>query len=112
MSKYGNAIEAGNFSDISVCPDCVSAIANGDKSGNSPEWDAEKYLATMATYDVVLGAIHSGPYAHRCSHVGSECADDCDCTHEDFSTLPCDVCESRLAGSRESAITALRSLLE
>lgn len=111
MSKYGNAIEAGDFYDGAICSDCTSALANGDTSGNSEEWNEAKYLETLAEYDVNLGAVHSGPYAHSCWHSPEACEDDCTCTRTELSPHPCDMCGTDDEGTRESVVMVRRSLL-
>jgi hypothetical protein len=68
------------FADLSVCADCLIAIANGDYSGMTEERAREVKAGIAARSHLVSGTAELG-----------------------FSWTPCDVCHSTLHGDRHEA---------
>lgn len=87
------------------CVDCLFLLANGDTpEGLSPDETAE-WLAKIDRrtegFEVVLG----GEHVEDCPNIEDgqwQGTTDCDCEQVTFSSSPCDVCGSQLAGCRHA----------
>jgi hypothetical protein len=88
-----------------ICVDCLMLLANGDWPCDMSESELAEYRQAIESHpnyslEMTLGHLCDSPDSN-CWHAGKPCEDDCDCERDDFSTMPCDMCGSYLAGSRE-----------
>lgn len=88
------------------CTDCLMLLANGDTSGNpycETEEAQEAWLALIEAKtqgcEMTLGMMRE-EHASDCD--ANETGSDCECETTDFSMSSCDVCGSRLGGSRHA----------
>ncbi len=87
------------------CSDCLFLFANGETPVNMNEDEIEAWMAEIdsrtAGSHVVLGGEHKD-----CVNIGADDGwlgvGDCDCETQEFSMSQCDVCGSRLGGSRHA----------
>jgi hypothetical protein len=80
--------------ELSVCGDCIDAIANDDFTALDYHYSGEESAKRMR--QIKRGITYL-------STLGQLCAGDLE---SEFSTAPCDCCGSRLAGERH-AVTVL-----
>lgn len=78
-----------------VCVDCYVLHVNGE---TSPDVNPETLWSTLEDGQTVTAGIFNE--AHSCGREHGEDIDECDCDHDDFSSVPCDGCDSYLAGAR------------
>jgi hypothetical protein len=89
-----------------ACVDCLMMLANGE---NEP-WTEEETEAWRTVVSERLGSVSvdlGGEHEEGCPNVDQETgawigSSDCYCEREEFSWRACDVCGSRLGGSRDA----------
>lgn len=90
-----------------ACTDCLMLLANGETPPDLDETATEEWVAEIDRrtdgYHVAVGGEHDD----ECPNVDHETGQwlgttDCYCETEEFSWSQCDVCGSRLGGSRHA----------
>ncbi len=108
MGRFGDLLNAGEFVDGTVCTDCLFGVEYGQWPTGDADWTATRAReanAAVSKYQIVLGHLHTGPFASTgCYHSGRECEEDCDCARDTFSRVDCSVCGSGLAGERHDVV--------
>lgn len=86
-----------------VCVDCTMLLANGETPDGWGEFETAEWMqrinAKTGMCEVTLGMMAS-EHADGCDAL--ETGNDCQCEQTDFSTSPCDLCGSPLAGARNA----------
>lgn len=96
------------YSECSICTDCVIWFANGDTSGDWTEKERAEFLSRVGQHtrgcEITLGSVdceHCGSEAREADRDGTE---DCEPW---FSWSSCDTCGSHLGGNRHHAVAWL-----
>lgn len=88
-----------------ACVDCLMLLANGETPPEMTEDETTEYLARVdagcsGSSLVTLGRLYGEE--HGCEHTNDDDDDHYQCETLDFSMSHCDVCGSRLGGSRHA----------
>ena len=94
-----------------ACADCLLVRETGevpDVTLDEVPWSALELAAGETVAAGMDWSEHDDTCPNRAAGMG---VDDCDCETREFSTLPCDTCGSRLAGTRHAYTLLLRELV-
>lgn len=89
-----------------ACSDCTMLLANGETPPEMDERETAAWLAEIDRrtegFDVTLGGEHEDDCDNLDADGGWVGGSDCYCERQEFSWSSCDVCGSRLGGSRDA----------
>lgn len=93
------------YSELSICQDCLIWFANGDTPGDMTEKERAIFLNRIGTH---TQGCHITLRSIDCEHCGSEARaadpDGVEACEPWFSWSACDTCGSSLGGHREHAV--------
>lgn len=98
MNAYAAAIDAGHYSELWVCVDCMLIHANGECGERDP--GEPEPLCLIGPDDDLSMGLFAEHHADGCTDSDREAG--CNCETHTFSWSRCDGCGSTLGGERHA----------